>query len=103
MMTELHFVWNAHKARINLRDHRISFGEATTVFYDENAREYYDWNHSETEDRYLMLGISDKLRMLMVCYTYRENESVIRIISARKATKTESKQYQKDKNYEKGI
>jgi len=95
-MTDLRFVWNAHKAQINLRVHGVSFGEATTVFYDENAREYYDWNHSEKEERYLMLGISEKLRMLIVCHAYRKNDSIIRIISARKATKTESKQYQRD-------
>ena len=71
----------------------VSFNEAETVFYDEQAIQFYDDDHSEWEDRFLMLGLSSKLKLLLVCHCFRENESVIRIISARKATKTEAYHY----------
>jgi len=92
-MKDLQFQWDADKAKSNFQKHNISFEEATTVFYDEFAIEFYDNEHSEWENRFLMLGFSSKLRLLMVCHCYRENESVIRIISARRATKDESKHY----------
>lgn len=92
-MRSLRFVWDAKKAQSNIKKHGISFTEATTVFYDENAKEFYDWDHSHTEERYLMLGISEHVRLLLVCYTYREDETLIRIISARRAAKNEAKSY----------
>jgi uncharacterized DUF497 family protein len=71
----------------------VSFEEAQTVFFDENAIEYDDLDHSEEEDRYLMLGFSYRLRVLVVSHSLRKNEQEIRIISARKATKNEQKFY----------
>ena len=92
-MNNIRFVWDDSKASLNRRKHGISFEEAQTVFYDENAIEYFDPEHSEDEDRFIMLGFSFKLRMLVVCYCYRENDTVIRIISARKATNKERLNY----------
>jgi uncharacterized protein len=94
-MKEIRFEWEENKNRENQRKHRISFEEARTVFYDDNAIEFYDNEHSDFEDRLLMLGLSAKLRILIVCHTYREDDSVIRIISARKATKNEKNNYPK--------
>ncbi len=92
-MSELVFDWNDRKARVNERKHGVSFEEAQTVFYDENARLRYDTDHSLDEERYILLGISNMLRLLVVCHIYREEKEVIRIISARKAAKQEGKQY----------
>jgi len=94
-MTELQFDWEPAKAKENLRKHGVSFDEAQTVFYDDYATEFYDDTHSEYEDRFLLLGLSSDLRLLMVCHCYRESESVIRIISARKATANEAKYYRR--------
>jgi len=74
------------KAKVNLDKHGISFEEAVTVFYDEAAIEFYDDEHSDWEDRFLLLGLSSDMKLLLVCHCYRSEESVIRIISARKAT-----------------
>ena len=92
-MRRLTFVWDEEKDRANQRKHRISFAEARTVFYDENAREYSDPDHSESEERFILLGISGRLRVLVVCHCYRESESVIRIISARRAQRSEEETY----------
>lgn len=92
-MDEIKFVWDPKKARLNKSRHGVSFEEAQTVFYDENAVEFYDPDHSETEDRFLMLGLSVKLRVLVVCHCLREENTVIRIISARRATRHEEKNY----------
>ncbi len=92
-MTEMRFAWDRAKAAENIRKHGVSFEEAATVFGDENARMKHDPDHSQTEDRFLLLGFSAKLRMLIVCHAYRENDDVIRIISARKATPNERRQY----------
>jgi uncharacterized DUF497 family protein len=92
-MRRLTFVWDEEKDRANQRKHRISFAEARTVFYDENAREYSDPDHSESEERFILLGISSRLRVLVVCHCYRESESVIRIISARRAQRNEEETY----------
>ncbi len=92
-MNKLTFAWDQKKNQINKKKHGISFEEAESVFYDEDAIQFWDEDHSETEERYLLLGRSAKMRILLVVHTYREFESVIRIISARKATKNESKQY----------
>ncbi len=83
------------KNQINRRKHGISFEEAKTVFYDEAALIIDDPEHSEEEDRFIILGLSSKANLLVVCHCYRASESVIRIISARKATKTESSFYEK--------
>jgi len=96
-MRELMFDWNVSKNRQNQRKHGISFEEAMTVFYDENALEFFDSEHSGAEDRFLMLGVSHRLRVLMVSYCLREHASVIRIISARKATAREQEYYPRGK------
>jgi len=94
-MTKVRFECNRYKDKANLRNHGVSFDEAKTVFYDENAIEFYDQDHSLGEDRYLMIGLSSKLRLLLVSYTVREGkeEDIIRIISSRKPTKNEQKVY----------
>jgi len=92
-MEKIDFEWDNNKAEINLKKHEISFEEARSVFYDELALEFYDDEHSEWEERFLMLGVSNKLNLLLICHCYRESTGNIRIISARKATKNESKHY----------
>ena len=92
-MSELVFDWDNQKARVNARKHGVSFEEAQTVFYDENARLRYDPDHSIDKDQYILLGISSALRLLVVSHVYREKKEVIRLISARQATKQEGQQY----------
>jgi uncharacterized DUF497 family protein len=92
-MPGLAFRWDSKKDSLNQEKHGVSFEEAKSVFYDENARLINDPDHSEEEDRFILLGFSSSLRLLVVCHCYRENESVIRIISARKATKSEARNY----------
>jgi len=92
-MNALHFEWDEAKNRINRRKHAVSFEEAQTVFLDENALRFYDPDHSAGEDRFLMLGISFRLRVLIVCHCHRASDSRIRIISARKADKQEETDY----------
>ena len=92
-MAKIEFQWNPAKAKANLKKHGVAFEEAATVFFDDRAVEFYDDDHSEWEDRLLLLGLSSTLRLLLVCHCYRESDSVIRIISARKATKNEAKLY----------
>jgi uncharacterized protein len=96
-MNKIHFIWNKQKAALNKKKHGVSFEEAKTVFYDDNAVEFYDPDHSENEDRFIMLGMSFMARVLVVCHCVREKDSVIRIISARKATKRETKNYREGK------
>jgi uncharacterized DUF497 family protein len=92
-MEEIRFIWDQKKNRANVRKHGVSFEEAQTAFHDENAKVYLDPDHSEDEARFILLGISFRLRALVVCHCYREKESVIRIISARKADREEQKNY----------
>jgi len=92
-MDEIKFSWDARKAKQNIKNHRVSFEEASTVFFDENARLIHDPDHSVQEDRFVLLGLSCRLRLLVVCHCYRGKERNIRIISARKADKQEQKQY----------
>jgi uncharacterized protein len=92
-MTDMRFAWDNAKASDNIKKHGVSFEEATTVFADENARLKHDPDHSLAEDRFLILGYSARLRLLIVCHAYRENDEVIRIISARKAIPSERRQY----------
>jgi uncharacterized protein len=98
-MDEIFFVWDPKKNILNQSKHDgIDFEEARTVFYDEFARVIYDPNHSSDEDRFIILGLSTKLRLLVVCHCYRESDSVIRLISARKATKKEAETYESKRN-----
>ena len=93
-MDELYFEWDPSKNLINQKKHNISFEEAQTVFYDENALLIDDPDHSDEEDRFIFLGFSRRANLLVVCHCYRHSESVIRIISARKATRKETEAYQ---------
>lgn len=93
IMNAMRFAWDEAKATENHRKHGVSFDEGSTVFANENARLKQDPDHSQEEDRFILLGFSVKLRLLIVCHAYRENDEVIRIISARKATPNERKQY----------
>jgi uncharacterized DUF497 family protein len=88
------FEWDPAKASSNIKKHGVSFDEAQTVFYDEFAVQFFDEDSSESEDRFLMLGFSEEARFLIVCHCERELGNVIRIISARKAKRNESKYYQ---------
>ncbi len=89
----LRFEWDERKAKANQKKHAVSFEEAQTVFFDDNAIEFPDPDHSEEEKRFLMLGRSFRLRILVVSHCFRKSESVIRIISARKATRKERTAY----------
>ncbi|TLU85667.1 MAG: BrnT family toxin [Chlorobium sp.] len=89
----IEFQWDENKAKINSEKHGVTFQEAKTVFYDEFADQFFDQENSDDEDRFLLLGRSIHSRVLMVCHCYREFDEVIRIISARKATKSETKFY----------
>jgi len=90
---ELRFEWDEAKARANLRKHGVSFEEARTVVFDEDALLRPGEEHSDEEGRFLLLGLSGTLRFLLVCHCYREEDAVIRIISARKASRSECRQY----------
>jgi uncharacterized DUF497 family protein len=90
------FEWNPLKAASNKKKHGISFEEAKSVFYDEFAVQFYDSDNSETEERFLMLGLSNESRVLLICHCEKEAGDLIRIISARKATKNERKLYKGD-------
>ena len=89
---KLRFSWDPEKAKINEQKHGVSFGEARSIFYDDNARLQHDPDHSEDEDRFVLLGMSVKFRVLVVCHCYRSDDAEIR--PARKATKRERKQYE---------
>ncbi len=92
-MADLRFDWDPAKEQANRRKHKVSFQEAESVFADERARLLDDPDHSEAEDRFVLLGLSSRFRVLVVVHTYRGNEDVIRIISARRATRTERAYY----------
>ncbi|HOY66431.1 MAG TPA: BrnT family toxin [Candidatus Ozemobacteraceae bacterium] len=87
------FEWDENKSEANRKKHGVTFDEASTVFNDDYARIIDDPDHSELESRFVILGFSIEKKLLMVCHCYRENEKVIRLISARKATKSEANQY----------
>jgi uncharacterized DUF497 family protein len=89
----MRFEWDPNKDEINRRKHGISFEEAKTVFYDEYAILFDDPDHSEEEDRFLILGFSQRENLCIVSHCYRGEDEIIRIISARKATKTETSYY----------
>jgi len=92
-MARLRFAWDERKNEANRRKHGVRFEDAQTVFFDEDAIKFFDPDHSEEEDRFLLLGRSFRLRVLVVCHCYRESQGVIRIISARKATRKERRHY----------
>ena len=92
-MSTLRFEWDERKAAVNAKKHGVSFDEARSVFFDERARLIEDPDHSRAEERFILLGVSSSLRLLLVCHCYRSAGNVIRIISARKATIRETKSY----------
>jgi hypothetical protein len=92
-MSGLRLEWDAKKDRANQAKHGASFEEAKTAFLDEGARVIADPEHSEDEDRFILLGLSIHLRVLVICHCYRESENAIRIISARRANRSEQREY----------
>lgn len=94
-MKTIKFEWDTNKNISNQRKHQVFFEEAQSVFYDENARLIHDPDHSDDEDRYILMGLSSDLRTLVAVHVYKENDEIIRIISARKATKNEIKYYRR--------
>ncbi len=92
-MNELVFEWEQRKEKSNIKKHHLSFEDARTAFYDENAIQFYDPDHSDEEKRFILLGLSFKSQVLVVCHCFRESETVIRIISARKADRDEELAY----------
>ncbi len=92
-MKRLSFEWDNNKDKVDISKHGVSFDEAQTVFYDEYAIQFFDPEHSENEDHFLLLGTSFKLKTLVICHCFREEETVVRIISARKADKDEEQVY----------
>jgi uncharacterized DUF497 family protein len=93
-VADLRFESDPAKDRTNLRKHGVSFEEAESVFYDDHARLLDDPDHSHEEERFVLLGLSDRFRVLVVVHAYREEEAVIRLISARKATRVERARYE---------
>ena len=96
-MKELHFEWDKRKETANVKKHGISFEEARTAFYDEGAIQFFDPDHSDEENRFILLGLSFKPQVLVVCHCFRESETVIRVISARKADNDEEQEYWKQR------
>jgi uncharacterized DUF497 family protein len=94
-MVDIRFEWDEKKHSLNKRKHGPSFVEAQTVFADENGLLLHDPDHSHDEERFILLGLSSSLRLLVVSHTYRKDNAIIRIISARKATRSEQEQYWK--------
>jgi uncharacterized protein len=92
-MSSLRFEWDETKNAANRRKHGISFAEARTAFLDEDARLIPDPEHSDEEERFVLLGLSISVRLLVVCHCYRQGGDVVRIISARKADRDEIEQY----------
>jgi len=90
----LRFDWDERKNSRNRKKHRVWFEEAQSVFSDPHARLFYDPEHSEREDRFILIGVSSAARILVVVHCYRDSHSLIRIISARKATKKEVRFYE---------
>ena len=93
MAHEIHFDWDPAKAASNVRQHGVAFSEAASVFLDEHALLIEDPDHSETEERFILLGLSSSLRVLLVCHCYRAEGGLVRIISARKADRQEHRGY----------
>lgn len=93
-MDEIRFQWDERKSAENNRKHGVSFQEARTVFYDERALLIGDPDHSDDEDRFVLIGMSLALRTLVVCHCYREDDEIIRIFSARRASRVERAEYE---------
>ena len=89
------FEWSTAKAVTNVKKHGVSFEEAKSVFFDDFALQFFDQENSDSEDRFLMLGMSNETNLLLICHCERDGGNIIRLISARKATKNESKNYQR--------
>lgn len=94
-MDKLRFEWDENKNAINQRKHGVSFEEAETVFCDEEAIVFDDPVHSQEEERFLIIGLTKETRLCIVSHCYRQNDAIVRIISARKATKKETAYYKK--------
>ena len=94
-MDALHFEWDEAKAKANLTKHGVGFTEAKSVFLDDHAKLIPDPDHSIDEERFVLLGYSSILKLLVVCHCYRAEGRVIRIISARKATRQETQIYER--------
>ena len=94
------FIWDPKKASSNLRKHGISFEEASTAFVDDKAVQFFDDLHSDDEDRFILLGMSQHFRLLTICHCEQASESTIRLISARRATVKEQQHYQGKIYYE---
>ena len=94
-MDALHFEWDEAKAKANLKKHGVSFEEAKSVFLDDRAKMIPDPDHSVEEERFVLLGYSSSLKLLVVCHCYRSEGRVIRLISARKATRKEAQIYER--------
>jgi uncharacterized DUF497 family protein len=90
----IEFEWDNTKSKANERKHGVSFAEAQSVFYDDFARQYFDDEYSDDEERFIMVGISNRSRILLVCHCEKSDGETIRIISARKATRNERSQYE---------
>ncbi len=97
-MDGLKFEWDRRKESANRKKHGVSFAEEKTAFFDENARVIADPDHSDEEDRFILLGLSSQLRLLVVCHCYREDQDTVRIISARKANRSERHEYEGFRN-----
>jgi len=91
---ELSFEWDERKNRANISKHHVSFEEARSAFGDEDGRLIHDPDHSDDEDRFVLLARSTRLRVLVVCHAYR-GDDVVRIISARRANRREKETYEK--------
>ena len=87
------FNWDRKKNLANIEKHGVSFKAATMVFFDPHVTTYEDENHSYDEDRFIAIGLSESLKLLTVCHCYHDDDTVVRIISARKATRDEEKLY----------
>jgi len=94
-MKDIFFDWSEAKNKANVRKHGVSFEEAKSVFFDEHALLIADPDHSENEDRFVLLGLSVKLRLLLVCHCFEVDDGLIRVISCRKATRKEMSQYRR--------
>jgi uncharacterized DUF497 family protein len=90
---KLTFEWDANKEKTNIKKHGVSFVDAKTAFHDEYAMQFYDPDHSDDEDRFILLGTNHQLKTLVICHCFRQTETVIRIISARHADASEQAAY----------
>lgn len=95
-MDTIQFEWDNNKNKINIKKHKITFEEAASVFYDERAILFDDPEHSNEEERFLIIGTSYSSKICIVSHCYRSNDEIIRIISARKATKSEQHFYEEN-------